>query len=65
MKLGKCYRERCFLSCHEYETKKKNSESHEEKHLSLFLCQAQKLPTLLFCLGKCFTPEIFKEYYCV
>ena len=23
MKLGKCYRERCFLSCHEYETKKK------------------------------------------
>ena len=41
MKLGKCYRERCFLSCYEYETKKKNSESHEEKHLSLFLYQAQ------------------------
>ena len=35
MKLGKCYRERCFLSCHERGTKKKNSESHEEKHLYL------------------------------
>ena len=41
MKLGKCYRERCFLSCHERGTKKKNSESHEEKHLSLFLYRAQ------------------------
>ena len=41
MKLGKCYRERCFLSRHEYETKEKNSESHEEKHLSLFLYRAQ------------------------
>ena len=65
MKLGKCYRERCFLSCHERGTKKKNSESHEEKHLSLFLCRAQNSPSLLFNLGKCCTPEIFKEYYCV
>ena len=65
MKLGKCYRERCFLSCHERGTKKKNSESHEEKHLSLFLYRAQNLPSLLFNLGKCCTTEIFKEYYCV
>ena len=65
MKLGKCYRERCFLSRHEHGTKKKNSESHEEKHLSLFLYQAQNLPSLSFYLGKCCTPEIFKEYYCV
>ena len=65
MKLGKCYRERCFLSRHEYETKEKNSESHEEKHLSLFLYRAQNFSSLLFYLGKCCTPEIFKKYYCV
>ena len=60
MKLGKCYRERCFLSCHERGTKKKNSESHEEKHLSLFLYRAQNLPSLLFNLGKCCTLKFLR-----
>ena len=39
MKLGKCYRERCFLSCHERGTKKKNSESHEENIFLFFFTE--------------------------
>ena len=36
MKLGKCYRERCFLSCYEYETKKKNCPMRKNIFLFFF-----------------------------